>query len=118
MNSCCRADTWKLVAPMILAVAACGADEPGASGARAIEVACSTNTNMPQEACKCLASSAGENLSDPAAEWLAAAMSGKTEEALKLKEGVPWPELVEASTFMMNFAEDCAIPEAALEDMQ
>ena len=69
------------IALLVTGIGACGA---GASSD--IKTACTENTNTPPEACDCLASGAEEHLSEPAQEWLAAAMSGQTELAVKLKD--------------------------------
>ena len=84
-----------------------------ASGADQIVSACKSNTNAPDEACECIGAQAETQLSEPAAVWLATALSGNTEEALKLKESVPWDELLEASMFMMNAGQNCALEEGS-----
>ncbi len=84
------------------------------SGADQFSAACRENTNIPDEACQCLANRAETELSEPAAVWLATAMRGEKERALQLKESVPWTELLEASMFMMKAGEACAVDEEGL----
>ena len=86
-----------------------GCSSEAQSGAQKVAEGCKSGTNMPAEACECLAGLAEERLSPASAMWLGTAMSGDTERALQLKEGIPWTELVEASMFMMNASQDCAL---------
>lgn len=108
------------LALLLAFIGACAGDASDSSGetASALEAACNQNTGAPPGACECLASGAEAELSPAALEWLAAAMSGETAIAVKLKDDVPIAELIEASTFMMNYAENCALPEAALSQIQ
>ncbi len=90
----------------VLLLGACSTE---VSGADQIGIACQSQLDMPDEACECLSGEAQTRLSEPAAVWLATAMSGDTEKAKVLKENVPWTELVEASMFMITASQACAL---------
>ena len=110
--------TYTALIVMAWSVLLAGCDSIGtSSGADQIVSACKSNTNAPDEACECIGEQAATQLSEPAAVWLATALSGNTEEALKLKESVPWDELLEASMFMMNAGQNCALDEGSMPSL-
>ena len=89
-----------------LALAGCGG---GGSGAISeVEDACLASSNMPEDICECVASSAAKELSPEALKFLAATLSGNSERIMEMRGELGMEGAVQVGMFMTQAPARCA----------